>query len=94
MGMALAKQRGRQIGNPNLGAYNNRQKDEADSQAEKYRSLLTVFMESGKPTRQIAEELNTAQVRTPKGGRWSHTQVHRAMVKLGINKPRWNTVGQ
>lgn len=94
MGMALAKQRGRQIGNPNIGAYNNHQRDEAKNRAEKYRSIFTVFMESGKTTRQIAEELNTAQVRTPKGGRWSHTQVHRVMVRLGINKPRWNTVGQ
>ena len=94
MGMALAKQRGRQIGNPNIGAYNSYQRDKANNQAEKYRSIFTVFTESGKTTRQIAEELNTAQVRTPKGGRWSHTQVHRVMVRLGINKPSWNSVGQ
>ena len=94
MGMALAKQRGRQIGNPKIGTYNTHQKEEATNRAEKYRGIFTVFMDSGKTTRQIAEELNTAQVRTPKGGRWSHTQVHRVMVRLGINKPRWNTVPQ
>lgn len=88
MGMALAKSRGKKIGNPQIGLYNTQLQELAKENAEKYRELLTAFSEAGKTTRQIAEELNNLQVKTIRGCSWSHTQVHRVMVRLGVNKPR------
>ncbi|MTI13309.1 recombinase family protein [Sansalvadorimonas verongulae] len=54
----------------------------ADQRAEKLAKIVLPLAEKGKTTRQIAEALNKAEVRTPRGGHWQSAQVSRLLSRL------------
>lgn len=89
--LAAAKARGTKLGNPNGAAAfrragsKNRSGPEArraqsQAYAERLRSLLTPMR--GMKLQDIADALNSAEVATPKGGRWYASSVRNVLQRL------------
>ncbi len=87
-GLALVKQKGQKLGNPNIRTHVERIKEESDKWAERYRSLITGFVNSGLTQRQIVDELNKLEIRTRRGGEWKLVTLQRVMKRLGLKTKR------
>ena len=78
--LAKAKQRGVVLGNPNVGKMNT---EAAATRDAELKPILETMWEL--PYREIAEELTTRNIPTPRGGeQWNAMSVMRAMKRLGI----------
>ena len=77
--LAAAKERGVQLGNPNLGKMVT---DATMARDAVLRPILETMWEM--PLRDIAQELNNRNIPAPRGGAWGATSVMRAMKRLGI----------
>lgn len=83
-GMALAKQRGKQIGNPNLKADNRKRIEKANKYAESLRGVLSGLIGSGLTQRQIVEELNKSGIKTPRGCEFQLISLQRVLKRLEL----------
>lgn len=83
-GMALARKRGKQIGNPNLRADNQKRIEKADKFAEGLRTIITGFIQSGLTQRKIVDELNKHGIKTSRGHEWNLTTVQRLLKRLNL----------
>ena len=83
-GLALAKARGKQLGNPNLKVDNTKRIEKADDFAESLRPILTGLINQGLTQRQISDELNKTGIKTPRGKEWQLLSLQNAMKRLGI----------
>ena len=77
--LAAAKERGVQLGNPNLGKMVT---DATMARDAVLKPILETMWEM--PLRDIAQELNNRNIPAPRGGAWGATSVMRAMKRLGI----------
>jgi DNA invertase Pin-like site-specific DNA recombinase len=87
-GLELVKKRGKKLGNPNIRTHVKRIKEESDKWAERYRSLITGFVNSGLTQRQIVEELNNLSIRTRRDSEWRLVTLQRVMKRLGLKTNR------
>jgi DNA invertase Pin-like site-specific DNA recombinase len=77
--LAEAKARGVQLGNQNMADENRAAAAARDA------DLRPILIELGPRTyREIAQELTARAIAAPRGGKWSHVSVMRAMKRLGI----------
>ena len=81
-GLALAKKRGKTLGNPNLKIDNRKRIEKADRFAESLRGILEGLAAKGMTQRQIVEELNTAGVKTARGAEWKLVTLQRVLKRL------------
>ncbi len=84
-GLALAKQKGIKLGNPNLAADNKVRTDRAVKFAESLRGILEPMIREGYSQRRIVEELNRSNVKTVRGGQWSLVQLQRVINRLNMS---------
>lgn len=84
-GIALARKRGKRIGNPNLKADNQKRIDKANEFAESRREILNGLINNGLTQRQIVDELNKAGIKTPRNREWSLIQLQRLLKRLGLS---------
>ena len=77
--LAAAKERGVQLGNPNLGKMVT---DATMARDAVLKPILETMWEM--PLRDIAQELNNRNIPAPRGGAWGATSLMRAMKRLGI----------
>ena len=78
VGLAAAKARGVQLGNPAIA------EQQAAAAAERDAALRdTLKPLVGLPSRTIAAKLNELGIAAPRGGAWSHMTVQRVMKRLG-----------
>jgi DNA invertase Pin-like site-specific DNA recombinase len=76
-GLAAAKARGVQLGNPDLALANKA------AAIERAKALAPIFAEVGdKPAREVARILNERKVATPSGGAWHAATVNRVRARL------------
>ena len=88
-GLAVAKSRGKVLGGVRAGQEASREasKAKADADAEKLRGILSQFTFNTKSLRQIADDLESAGVKTPSGkDQWHPSQVARTMNRLGLER--------
>ena len=88
-GLAVAKSRGKVLGGVRAGQEASREasKAKANADAEKLRGILSQFTVNTKSLRQIAEDLESAGVKTPGGkDQWHPSQVARTMDRLGLER--------
>ncbi len=83
-GMALAKKRGKQIGNPNLKADNKKRIEAANSFAESLRGIIKGLINTGLTQRQIVDELNKCGVKTSRGCDWKLVSLQRVLNRLNL----------
>ena len=86
-GIALARKRGKQIGNPNLKADNRKRIKKANNFAESLRGILTGLLGSGLTQRQMVNELNNAGLRTARGCNFKLVTVQRLLKRLELSAP-------
>ena len=84
-GIALARKRGKQIGNPNLKADNRKRIKKANNFAEGLRGILSGLLGSGLTQRQVVDELNVAGVRTARGCEFKLVTVQRLLKRLELS---------
>lgn len=87
-GLALAKARGKKLGNPNLDSDNERRIREANKFAEGLRDVITGLIRQGLSQRKIVGNLNSAGIRTARGKEWQLMTLQRTMKRLNINTER------
>ena len=87
-GIALARKRGKQIGNPNLKADNRKRIEKANEFAESLKGIISGLINNGLTQRQIVDELNKSGVRTAKGCEWKLITLQRVMKRLGLSTVR------
>jgi DNA invertase Pin-like site-specific DNA recombinase len=87
-GLALVKKRGKKLGNPNIKTYVAEIREASREWAERYRSLITGFANSGLTQRQIVEELNKLKIRTRRDSEWKLVTLQRVMKRLGLKTKR------
>ena len=87
-GLELVKKRGKKLGNPNIRTHVERIKEESEKWAERYRSLITGFVNSGLTQRQIVEELNKLKIQTRRGSEWRSVTLQRVIKRLGLKTRR------
>jgi len=87
-GLELVKKRGKKLGNPNIRTHVERIKEESEKWAERYRSLITGFVNSGLTQRQIVEELNKLKIQTRRGSEWRLVTLQRVIKRLGLKTRR------
>ena len=75
--MQAAKVRGKQLGNPKMGAAN---KAAAAARDAEVRPILDEMR--GKPLREIAQALTDRGIASPRGGTWNQVTVMRALKRL------------
>lgn len=82
--LAAAKERGVKLGGlrDKTMKRNKARKEQAQQRAEELREILLPLKDSGKTLEQMAAFLNTSNWRTPRGGKWSKTQVSRVLTRL------------
>jgi len=82
--LAEAKARGVKLGGlrPKTEARNEAIQAGADASAQKVAALLLPLKAAGKSLREIAGALNASGVMTPRGGKWSASQVMRTLERL------------
>ena len=83
-GIALARKRGKQIGNPNLKADNRKRIAKANAFAESLKGIISSLINSGLTQRQIVDELNKSGVKTVKGCEWKLVTLQRVMKRFGL----------
>lgn len=83
-GMALARSRGKRIGNPNLPTINKNRKANADKFALKLKPILEGLIHSGKSYPQIALCLNESGIKTRRGCEFKPMTVKRLVDRLEI----------
>ncbi len=83
-GLALVKQKGKKLGNPNIRTHVERIKEESEKWAERYRALITGFVKQGLTQRQIVQELNKLNIRTRRDSEWKLVTLQRVMKRLGL----------
>ena len=83
-GMALARKRGKQIGNPNLRADNQKRVAKANKFAEGLRGVVTGLINNGLTQRQIVDELNRAGITTSRGYEWQLVTLQRVLKRLNL----------
>ncbi len=83
-GMALAKKRGKQIGNPNLKADNKKRIEAATRFAESLRGIIKGLIITGLTQRQIVDELNKCGVKTSRGCDWKLVSLQRVLNRLNL----------
>ncbi len=84
-GIALARKRGKQIGNPNLKADNKKRIEKANEFAESLRGIITGLVKSGLTQRQIVEELNKSGVKTARGCEFKLVSLQRVLKRLRLS---------
>ena len=84
-GIALARKRSKQIGNPNLKVDNRKRIMKANNFAEGLRGILTGLLVSGLTQRQVVEELNVAGIRTAIGCEFKLVTVQRLLKRLDLS---------
>jgi hypothetical protein len=57
-------------------------KQQADQRAESWRGIVQLMHEAGSSLREIAEALNSAGVKTARGGNWHPISVARVLDRL------------
>ena len=84
--LAAAKRRGVKLGGlrDKTGARNKALKAQADSRAKKLEGILKPLLSAGLTTREIAEELNRAGLRTARGCEFQSMTVTRLISRLGL----------
>lgn len=87
-GLALAKSRGKKLGNPNLESNREKIIAKADNFAEDLKPILTGLIRQGLTQRKIVENLNTAGIKTARGRKWELLTLQRTMKRLNINTER------
>ncbi len=83
-GMALARKRGKQIGNPNLKPDNRKRIEAANRFAESLRGILSGLINNGLTQRQMVAELNKCGVKTARGCEWKLVSLQRVMSRLDL----------
>ncbi len=84
MGLAVAKAKGKKLGNPNLPKDNLKRQANAKAFSDTLRPILEGFKKTGMTQRQIVAELNKLGVKARLGGQWSLIQVQTALKRLGL----------
>jgi putative DNA-invertase from lambdoid prophage Rac len=87
-GIALARKRGKQIGNPNLKADNRKRIAKANEFAESLKGIISGLINNGLTQRQIVYELNKSGVQTSRGCEWKLITLQRVMKRLGLSTVR------
>lgn len=87
-GLALVKKRGKKLGNPNIKTHVAEIREASREWAERYRSLITGFVNSGLTQRQIVVELNKLNIRTRRDSEWKLVTLQRVMKRLGVKTKR------
>jgi DNA invertase Pin-like site-specific DNA recombinase len=83
--LAAAKARGVSLGvagKDNLKPNIEQRQEAAKVFAENLRGVITGMESRGLSQRAMAAELNALGIKTPRGGEWSQSQLHRVMSKL------------
>jgi DNA invertase Pin-like site-specific DNA recombinase len=83
-GLAVAKARGKKLGNPNLPKDNLKRQENAQAFSETLRPILQGFKKTGMTQRQIVTELNKLGIKARLGGQWSLVQVQAVLKRLGL----------
>lgn len=84
-GIALARKRGKQIGNPNLKADNKIRTEKANEFAESLRGIIAGLLKNKLTQRQIVAELNKAGVRTARGCEFKLATLQRVLKRLELS---------
>jgi len=87
-GIALARKRGKQIGNPNLKADNRKRIAKANEFAESLNGIISGLINNGLTQRQIVDELNKSGVKTVRGCEWKLITLQRVMKRLELSTVR------
>jgi DNA invertase Pin-like site-specific DNA recombinase len=91
--LAQAKARGVKLGNPNLtpegrgiGSIRGIEiiKERAEEDAKRVLPTIQALQAKGLSLRGIARELNTMNVKTPRGKLWTATAVHNALCRVTL----------
>ncbi|MGA2404499.1 MAG: recombinase family protein [Syntrophobacteraceae bacterium] len=85
-GLALARAKGKKLGNPNLPKDNLKRQANAQAFSDSLRHILEGFKKTGMTQRQIVTELNKLGIKARRGGQWSLIQVQTALKRLGLQK--------
>jgi DNA invertase Pin-like site-specific DNA recombinase len=83
-GLAVAKAKGKKLGNPNLPEDNRIQKENAQAFAESLRPVLEGLIKQGLGQRAMVRELNSLGVKARFGGEWSLIQLQHVLKRLGL----------
>ncbi|MGO9018057.1 MAG: recombinase family protein [Syntrophobacteraceae bacterium] len=83
-GLAVAKARGKKLGNPNLPKDNLKRQENAQAFSDTLRPILEGFKKTGMTQRQIVAELNKLGIKARLGGQWSLIQVQAVLKRLGL----------
>ncbi len=84
-GIALARKRGKQIGNPNLKADNKIRTEKANEFAESLRGIIAGLLKNKLTQRQIVAELNKAGARTARGCEFKLATLQRVLKRLELS---------
>lgn len=87
-GLALAKARGKVLGNPNLKPDNEKRIEKANKFADDLKGIISGLTDQGMTQREIMAELNRAGVKTARGKQWQLITLQRTMKRIGINTMR------
>jgi putative DNA-invertase from lambdoid prophage Rac len=87
-GIALARKRGKQIGNPNLKADNRKRIAKANEFAESLKGIISGLINNGLTQRQIVDELNKSGVKTARGCEWKLITLQRVLKRLDLSTVR------
>ena len=85
--LAAAKARGVKLGTAgpaNLRHAIDQRQAEADAYAEKWRGVLLGLKSRGFRQRAIADEMNSRDIKSPRGGQWHLPTVQRVMARLEL----------
>lgn len=82
--LAAAKERGVKLGGlrDKTMQRNKVRKEQAQQRAEELRAVLMPMKESGQTLEKMAAFLDASNWQTPRGGKWSKTQVSRVLARL------------
>jgi DNA invertase Pin-like site-specific DNA recombinase len=83
-GLAVAKAKGKKLGNPNLPKDNLKRQENAQTFSDTLRPILEGFKKTGMTQRQIVAELNKLGIKARLGGQWSLIQVQTVLKRLGL----------
>lgn len=79
--LAAARARGRQLGDPKLGAHRAAQ---ANAFARRLRATVAPLAKQGLSSRDLARALNERGVTAPGGGSWQSRTILRLLDRLGL----------
>lgn len=83
-GLALAKARGKKLGNPNLVRDIRVRRENAMAFSQSLKGILEGFIAKGMSQRQMVVELNKATIKSPRGGLWYLALVQHTLKRLGL----------